>query len=165
MLPSVRLRFGSGLVLVALAASSIACAPVTTTRVRAQHAARLPSQLAVLPFVDRTSEHDAEDLRALRVGFAEELRSSGRFEIVVTPESREHADAPALVQVSITQIDLGARRVAAVAEVSRPDGTPILKLSSHGDMVSVAWPLDYIGAATTLTQATLDDIASELAKR
>jgi hypothetical protein len=148
-----------------LAASVLACAPVASTRVRAQDSTRLPPRLAVLPFVDRTGELDQEELGSLRSGFAESLRSSGRFESVVAATSADTGEAGGVVEVAITQIDLGARRVAAVATVSRPDGAQIMKLSSHGDMVSVVWPLDYLGAATVLTKATIDDIAAELAKR
>jgi hypothetical protein len=158
-------RAGVAVALLVFAVSIVSCAPVASTKVRAQDSARLPAKLAVLPFVDRTGDLDAEELSSLRADFAEDLRSSGRFEEVATPESGRGGEAPAAVEVAITQIDLSARRVAAVATVSRPDGTQILKLSSHGDMASVVWPLDYLGAATVLTKVTIEDIAKELAKR
>ena len=143
------------------------CFPVSNTKIYEKHPLALPRFIAVLPFVNQTNTEglDNQTLLSFQEKLADELRALGQFDKVTIPGEREEINAKAIVECTITQFDLGARRVVVKTEVTQPETSVLLRrMVTQSHLVSVVWPLDYVGALNRSASEVISDIAESLSK-
>ena len=143
------------------------CATIPQTRVYREGEGTISESLCVLPVQDNTPERAVTQL-ALNTFHDDLLRSleeSGRFRNVQSSDIPENASAATVLQCRITQCDPSARRMSVVAEIRSGDSNqPFLRLVTHTELVSVAWPIDYIAVMERAAKAVANDLTKSIVR-
>ena len=143
------------------------CATVPKTKIYVGDTMSLPSSLTILPFIDRTTDNkiDENKLLSLQEKLVKKLQATGRFDKIIPAPSQEELITDAVVECSITQFDLGARRMVVATEVTDAKSRLLLvRMVTHSELVSIVWPIDYIGALDRSANVIINNLAKALSK-
>lgn len=144
-----------------------ACAPVTKTQVYEANINSDIRTLSILPFEDRTSGGGLgdENLTRMQEELASELEDAAAYEAIALADDTIETQNDAVVRNSITLFDLSSRRVVVKTEVISPDNDRVLaKFVTRSEIVSIIWPIDYIGALQQSSGAIVRQIAASLSE-
>ena len=148
------------------------CATIPTTNVYRITKDEVSRVLYVLPVADDTpsASVSSDALRALRRDLVQSLAATGAFASVSEAET-EATDKPGTtyVRCRVSQADVSARRMVFITELfDGRSSAPFVRLVTRTELVSLVWPIDYVGAMENARAKVVDDVKEHivgLAKR
>lgn len=142
----------------------LGCATIPQTRVYREAEGIISDSVCVLPVLDKTPGNSVtqEALNSLRNDLARSLEETKRFRSIQLTDTPNTSNAT-LLQCRITQCDPSARRMSVVAEMWSANSTqPFIRLVTHTELVSVAWPVDYITVMERAGKAVANDLTRSI---
>lgn len=141
-----------------------ACGTVPHTEIYPQSSGRPGQILYVQPVEDNTPDGGIapDALKLLRTDLVQSLTASGHFKAVTDAAPADATDVT-FIRCRVTQFSTAARRMVVVSELSSGNNPPFVRMVVHTDLISVAWPIDYIGAMSQAGSAVVRELTAQIA--
>lgn len=143
----------------------VGCATIPTTAVYRQDDGQISQTIHVLPVTDATPERHIDDvvLASLRKYLIQTLKASGQFMSVYETMPANNLQEVTRLRCKVTQFDTSARRMAMVTELLKGNSDrPFLRLATHTDLVSIAWPIDYVAVMERAGKSVIKDAVKQM---
>ena len=145
----------------------IGCATIPTTAVYRQDEGQISQTIYVLPVTDTTPQRHIDDatLASLRKHLIKTLKASGQFISVYETMPANNQQEVTYVRCKVSQFDTSARRMAIVTELFKENSDrPFLRLVTHSELVSIAWPIDYVGVMERAGKTVVEDAVKQMVR-
>jgi hypothetical protein len=144
------------------------CVSVAETKIYENQTERDFRAFAVLPFGDETVEKqlNEETLASYQHKLVHLLGETHTYSAISINFETSNLAVDAVIENSFTQYDLSARRVVVKTEIKDPDtGAILMKFITRSELVSLVWPIDYIGALERSSDKIVNKIVEAISDR